>query len=28
VPPNKPEQKTSKKRGKNKLELVARGGWV
>jgi hypothetical protein len=27
VPPNKPEQKTSKERGKNKLELVARAGF-
>jgi hypothetical protein len=28
VPANKPEQKISKERGKNKLELVARGAWV
>jgi hypothetical protein len=27
VPPNKPDQKTSKERGKNKLELVARAGF-
>jgi hypothetical protein len=27
VPPNKPEQKTSNERGKNKLGLVARAGF-